>query len=48
MEYYYIRGEGKINIKLRVQRKFKKAFTWYFQDRFGLTINLVGLVWMVL
>jgi len=48
MEYYYERGAGKTAFKVRATRKAKRMATWYFQDRFGLTINLFGLLWMVL
>ncbi len=40
----YINTIGITNIKLRVARKVKGVLKWYFQDKFGLTINLVGLV----
>lgn len=50
MDYYYIRGAGSTNWfnKTNMLRKAKKAAVWYFQDRFGLTINLVGLIMMVI
>lgn len=52
---YYEEGQsrktleiGKINLKLRVTRKVKRACKWYFQDRFGLTMNLMGIIMMVI
>ena len=30
------------------KRKAKKAAVWYFNDRFGVTINVIGLVLMVI
>lgn len=48
MNFYYERGAGKTPLKFRAMRKAKKAAVWYFQDRFGMTINLVGLIMMVI
>ena len=39
---------GKQKFKFTFLRKLKKLCVWYFQDRFGLTINMLVLFKMVL
>lgn len=47
MEYYYDRGAGKTKFSWIVKRNSLKAMKWYFQDRFGFTINVIGLFMVV-
>jgi len=55
MESYYDGGMsskvidiGKMKFKFVFKRNLKKFLKWYFQDKFGLTLNLIGLVMMVI
>jgi len=41
----YLREIGGTSLKIRMLRKAKKAFWYYFSDKFSLTINLVMLVY---
>ncbi len=55
MEYYYKNNEssyvyeiGTGSIKYKVKRNIRKLLKWYFNDKFSLTLNLIGLVMVML
>ena len=44
----YINEIGKQRFSFVFKRNAKKAAIWYFGDFFGMTINILSLVWMVI
>ena len=44
----YLKQVGGTRFKFKAIRNAKKALIWYFNDRFSVTLNVLGLFWMVI
>jgi hypothetical protein len=44
----YLNEIGQTNFKFKVKRNFKRFLVWYFNDKFALSLNVIGIIWLII